>query len=185
LLPIRAPTPPIYAILCEQDELLDYLLMIKRPNLEIRTGGWTALHYAACTGSHKCLELLLKYELIQENIDCPIDDIAHDPPPDWRTTALHIAATKGRHVAALLLTQPFPPPECDAKWERIPKWDAVHEPANALQMTAHWNMPLHISARQNDWDLCQIILHASDDPTVRNGQGKVPAAIAREFGFEN
>jgi hypothetical protein len=183
---ISSPTPIVYAILCEQDDLLQYL-GTKTPHLGQRVNGWTPLHYAACTQSHKCLETLLKYEYVQQNIDAPVEEPGLPRVPSGRgTTALHIACTNRRHAAAILLTQPLPTPDFDAAGRRIeaatPDMD-VQQPANALQMTAHGHMPLHIAARQNDWDMCQIILHAADDATVRNSDGKTAADIAREHQY--
>ena len=182
---IRAPTPLIYTILCEQDELLKYLLEVKRPDLSIKVNGWAPIHYAACTGSHKCLELLLKCEYIQRNIDMPVDEPSGaQRVPNSGTTALHIAATNRRHAAALLLTQDLPFPEYDDNGDKMDDRDSFIEaymPANPVQMSAYGSMPLHIAVRQRDWDMCQIILHASHDPTVRNSQGKTAKDIAREF----
>jgi hypothetical protein len=45
-------------------------------------------------------------------------------------------------------------------------------------------MPLHIAAHLGDWDLCQVLLHAADDPTVRNAAGKTPAELAKERHFD-
>jgi hypothetical protein len=135
------------------------------------------------------LETLLKYEYIQQNIDAPVEVPGLPSVPSGRgTTALHIACTNRRHAAAILLTQPLPTPDFDATGRRIEEARPdveVHQPANAMQMTAHGHMPLHIAARQNDWDMCQIILHAADDATVRNGDGKTPADIAREHRYND
>jgi hypothetical protein len=184
---IRAPTPLIYSILCEQPDLFSYMLTSKTPDLSIRVNGWTPLHYAAITESHKCLEILLKYKYIQENIDLPVEDSGVPNASGRGATALHIAASNRRHAAVLLLTQTLPPIEFDGHGVKIeirsPN-DPIYEPANALGVTAHGNMPIHIAARLGDWDLCQIILHATEDPTVRNTAGKTPAEIAREYRYD-
>jgi ankyrin repeat protein len=184
---IRSPTPLIYAILCERPELLEYMLTVKKPNLSLRVNGWTCLHYATITASHKCLELLLKFEYIQENIDIPVDDPGLPKIPGRGTTAMHIAATNRRHAAALLLLQGFSPPEYDREGAKIANpgpADRINGRANGLAVSASGNMPLHIAARQNDWDMCQIILCATDDATIRNDAGKTPADIAREYHFD-
>lgn len=191
---IRAPTPLIYAILCEQDEILKYLLDVKHPNLSIRVNGWAPIHYAAYTYDHKCLELLLKYEYIQENIDVPVDE----PPgiktsPGYATTALHIAATNRRHANAILLTMDFDSPEFGPNGEKIVSQGSTddgdtsvyHHPANPCQKSAFGNLPIHIAAKQRDWDMCQILLNACDDTTVRNDAGKTPADIARSEKCED
>ncbi|OHS99525.1 hypothetical protein TRFO_34029 [Tritrichomonas foetus] len=187
---IRAPTPLIYTILCEQDELLKYLLEVKVPDLSVRVNGWAPIHYAACTHGHKCLELLLKYEYIQQNIDMPVEEPPGIQIQEGRaTTALHIASTNRRHANALLLTLDLPAPTFDGNGNKIDPDSEneieYHQPANALQMSAYGNMPLHIAARQKDWDMCQILLHASDDATVRNEKGNTPADIAREHKYDD
>jgi ankyrin repeat protein len=182
---IRAPTPLIYAILCEQDEILFYLLTTKHPDLSIRVKGWTPLHFSASTVSHKCLELLLKFECIQNNIDERVEEPMTHIPQGQGTTALHIAVTNRRHASVLLLTQDLELPEFDLQGQKIDSRAEreVFPPANALQLSAHGNMAIHIAAYQRDWDMCQILLHAADDSTVRNNDGKTPADIAREKMF--
>lgn len=207
---IRSPTPLIYTILCEQDELLKYLLEVKIPNLSVRVNGWAPIHYAACTYSHKCLELLLKYEYIQQNIDMPIEEpVGIHIAKDHATTALHIAATNRRHANALLLTLELPKFEYDCNGKKIDPNNATnssinhnenddddddndntdlnveYQSANALQKSAYGNTPLHIAARQRDWDMCQILLHASDDSTVKNDANKTPADVARENKYDD
>ena len=184
---IRSPTLLIYTILCEQDELLKYLLEVKSPNLNARVNGWAPIHYAACTYDHKCLELLLKYEYIQQNIDMAIDEPSGVlVSPGQATTALHVAATNKRHANALLLTQvPLPKIEYHDDGRKVEPDDVFdyYQSSNPLQMTPHGSMPLHIAARQRDWDMCQILLHASDDATVRNMKGQTAADIARHYKF--
>lgn len=203
---IRSPTPLIYTILCEQDELLKYLLEKKNPNLSVRVNGWAPIHYAACTYGHKCLELLLKYEYIQQNIDMPVNEPQGiQVKKDHATTALHIAATNRRHANALLLTLELPKFEYDCNGNKINNnntknsikdddnddddnasdMNIEYQPANALQKSAYGNTPLHIAALQRDWDMCQILLHASDDSTVKNDANKTPADIAREHKYDD
>lgn len=203
---IKSPTPLIYTILCEQDEILKYLLEVKLPNLSTRVKGWAPIHYAACTYDHKCLELLLKYEYIQQNIDMPvIEPNGIIIAKDHATTALHIAATNRRHANALLLTLELPKFEYDCKGKKVERnttnssikndkeeeednendTSIEYQPANALQKSAYGNTPLHIAAKQRDWDMCQILLHASDDSTVKNDDNKTPADIARDNQFDD
>ena len=184
---IRAPTPLVYSILCEQPELLDYLLRVKSPDLSVRVNGWAPIHYAACTGSHRCLEILLSYKYTQVNIDMPVvEPVGVTRQEKMATTALHIAVTNKRHAAALLLTQDLNPPKFDENGQPVDSATVeLRSPANAKQMSTYGNMPLHIAARQNDWDMCQILLHASGMEAVdmRNKQNKTAVDIAREFGF--
>jgi hypothetical protein len=63
----------ILAILCKQDEILDYILENKRPDLSVRVDGYTALHLAALIKDCRPLKLLFQYQWIQENINFPIE----------------------------------------------------------------------------------------------------------------
>lgn len=181
---IRSPTPVIYTILCEQEELLKYILETKKPDLSIRVNGWAPIHYAAITVSHKCLELMLKYAYIQENIDCPVDENIASQGNLGKTTALHIATTNRRHAQAILLTQELPRIEFNEDSTPVSQSPTdevqLNEPANPNQLSFHGNAPLHIAARQKDWDMCQILLNAYNDTSKTNSQGKTAADIARE-----
>ena len=180
---IQSPTPLIYAILCEQDEILEYLLETKQPDLSKRVNGWAPIHFAACLSSSDCLRVLLRYEYIQENIDIPVETHLISQPGNI-TTALHIATTNRRHENVILLTQDLPTIVYDGTGKKIEGIEVIpHQPANPSQLTASGNAPLHIAARQNDWDMCQIILNASDDSTIKNQEGKTAEDIAIQFGF--
>lgn len=185
---IRAPTPIVYTILCEQEELLQYLIDTKAPDLSVTVNGWAPIHYAAATGSYKCMEVLLKHEFIQQNVDMPVIERNKPTSEEKRSTALHIAATNHCHAQAILLTQEsFPPSEIDLAGKSVdperPEAE-IHQGANVTQMSAYGNMPLHIAACQNDWDMCQILLHANDDSTIRNEKLMTAADIAKQRKFD-
>lgn len=185
---IQDPTPLILSILCEQIEILEYFLIHKRPDLSVRVNGWAPIHYAACIGDFKCLQQLLKYEFIQENIDMPIVEPFAVPEGRY-TTALHVAVTNKRHAQAILLTQDLPPIQYTSGGDVIDSNspvldDSDHQPANASQLSAHGNSPLHIAARQNDWDMCQILLHVIADSNLMNDSGKTAANVALDRNLE-
>lgn len=179
---IKHPTIVIYTILCEQPEILQYILETKHPNLFQYVNGWAAIHYAACTKDPECMKVLLKYQSIQENIDFPIIDPINAPEGHF-TTALHVATTNLRHPQVLLLTQPLQSIEYDGNFSKIDT-NANHfkyKSANVLQKSSIGNMPIHIAVRQNNWDLCQILLAAYFDVTVLNDKGQTPIDIAVQF----
>ena len=179
---IKHPTIVIYTILCEQPDILLYLLQNKKPDLSIYVNGWAAIHYAACTKDYECMKILLKFQNIQENIDFPvIEPIKVNE--GHTTTALHIATTNRRHAQVILLTQPLPQIEYDGNFTKIPDGSEIftYKPANVLQKSAFGNYPIHIAVRQNDWDLCQILLSISDDLSLKNDKGQTPIDIAVQF----
>lgn len=181
---IHAPTPVVYTILCEQPELLDYLLRVKSGDLSVRVQGWAPIHYAACTGSHKCLEVLLRYKFTWENIDIPVDEPAGVPRKrSPSTTALHVAVTNRRHAAAILLTEDPTTPFIDSANDEVGHF--IPQRVDIHAFTTFGNAPIHIAARQNDWDMCQILLNAGADLTLRNDQGKTAIDIAREFHYND
>lgn len=63
----------MYAILCEQEEIVEYILECKSPNVKMYVEGYNCLHLAAMIKDHRCLKLLLQHEWIQENIDITLD----------------------------------------------------------------------------------------------------------------
>ena len=165
-------TPIVACILSEQDKLLKYLINNFHPDLSIKCDGWAPIHFSCCTGSYKCLKVLLKQQYIQENIDAFIDyHFAADNGNG--TTALHVAATNKCHAQALLLTTELPKIDSEASYQS----------ANPTQKSAFGNTPLHIAAFNNDWDMCQILLNANDDCTIVNDDGLTPLQIAKNNGY--
>ena len=182
------PTPLIYAIVCEQAEILEYFLETTQPDLSISCNGWKPIHFASYCKDPKILRILLRMDYIQQNVDAPI--IERGAKSSGRcTTALHIAVSNHRHAQALLLTQSFPAVEFGLDGKRILSSDSpiaddsTRQPANPIQLTTSGNAPLHIAAFTNDWDMCQILLNVSDDNYILNCDEKTPIDIARERGY--
>ena len=171
---IKNVTPIVACILSEQDKLLEYLIDNFQPDLSIKCNGWAPLHFSCCTGSYKCLKILLKYPYIQENIDAYID-FPFTKEEGFGTTALHIAVTNKCHAQALLLTNELPTLADGSSYQS----------ANPIQQSFSGNTPLHIAAFNNDWDMCQIILNANDDCTILNSDGFTPLRIAKSKGFDD
>jgi len=170
---INNPTPLVLAILCEKAEIVEYILKEKNPNLNKRVNGWNAIHYASCTVDYQSLKHLLAEDFYSMNIDIEVQ-YPFTVPSNNRTTSLHIAVTNNRHAQALMLLFPY------LSHQKYIENDSL-APANPKQPSAHGNMPIHIAARNGDWDMHQILLHASDDITITNDQGKTPIDILREY----
>ena len=165
---IRDINPIVCCILLEKHKLLDFLLNTYHPKLSFYCNEWAAIHYACCTGSYKCLQVLLNQPYIQENIDIPVLD-RFDPQPECRTTALHIAVTNKCYAQAILLTMPLP---------KL-KDGREYQPANATQKSSFGNTPLHIAVYNNDWKMCQILMNSCDDLTINNNEKCTPIKIAK------
>lgn len=185
---IYGPTPLILAVLFQKPKILAFLLETCKCDFDQTVDGWTVFHYACCTSDPQCLQILLKYEYIQQNIDKPIID--ESTVEGQRTTALHIAVSNGRHAQAILLTQPLPAIQFNEAGRILDDNSPVADEsslqqADALQVSAHGNTPLHIAAFQNDWDMCQIILNAVGDFSLENSDGQTAVDIARFHGYDD
>lgn len=179
------PTPVIFAIACEKSEILYYFIENLKPDLSICCNGWAPLHYAAIIESPSCMQILLKTEYIQANIDYPVQSLLSK---DTNLTALHIAVSFCRHGQALLLTQNFMQPEFNIDIDRIlfkntPISDeSAQQPADCMHRTMSGNTPLHIAAYRNDWDMCQILLLSVPDKDIINDKEQTPSELARFYG---
>ena len=183
---IESPTIVVLTILCEQDSLLNFILNEFKPDLSVRVNGWLPLHFACCTGSHKCLQTLLQYEYIQENIDSEVDVqnvLIHDP--SRRTTALHIAVSNRCHAQAIILCSDLPQIiyGSDGKKLETAK-DSEYQSVNINQLSVHGNTPLHIAAKINDIDMTKILCVFGAETNVENQEGKTPFAIASSTGHD-
>ena len=82
---VAGPTVVVYAILCEQPDVLKFFLSKFQPDMGMATCGWTPLHFACATRDVSCLRLLLEHKDVQNNINLGFGSEV------GTTTALHIA----------------------------------------------------------------------------------------------
>jgi ankyrin repeat protein len=170
---LAGPTVTMLAILCEQDELLDYILMNLGPDLSVQVEGLTALHLAAIVKDPRPLQLLLRNQWIQENIDLPLNLPGIQPEPGDFTTALHCAVNNRRYAQVLLLLSDFPD---------IPDSDRPrYRPANADQRSANGSTPIYIAVYLRDSNLVRILLAANCDATIECRSGKSAVTLAMEL----
>jgi hypothetical protein len=108
------------AILCEQDEILNYILENKSPDLSVRVDGYTALHLAAMVKDYRPLKLLIQYQWVQENIDLAIELKGVKSERNDFTTDLHAAVSNNRIPQIFLLVSELPP------YKKIPEPKAQH-----------------------------------------------------------
>ena len=181
---IRGPTMVMLAILCEQDEILQYILDTKQPDLSVRVEGQTALHIAAMTKDWRCLSILLKYPYIQENIDQPVEIPGITATPGDKTTALHIAVNNRRLANVFLLVSDLPPlaRSADDKEGNEEAQDAAtYSPANVLIRTDFGSPPLYLAVFNKDPKIVRVLLAAGADATQKHAKGKTVLELAKEL----
>jgi hypothetical protein len=160
---LRGPTITMLSILCEQEELLDYILTNLSPDLSVRIEGYTALHLAAMVRDYRPLRRLLQCAWVQENIDLLIEMPGTQPASADFTTALHAAVSNRRIYNVFLLLSEF------------------HEfaSANVDQRSAAGSTPLYIAAFLGDANLVEVLLSAGADATVVCASGLTALDVAR------
>lgn len=174
---VSEPTPIVLAILCEQPEILQYMINTFHPSFNNPVNGWYPIHYAACTGDYKCMQVLLQYETVQKNIDITLK--THTGAVSTNT-ALHVAAANHLHAQALLLTSPLPDIIYDSnfvKYETPVK--STYVPANSSKVTSSGSSPLHSAVKSADIDMVKILLHAKTDINIVNNDQFTALDIAK------
>lgn len=176
---ISEPTPLILAILCEQPEILQYLIDTFHPSFSLSINGWLPIHYAACTGDYKCLQVLLQYESIQENIDVGIKVSGSKST----NTALHVAVSNHLHAQTLLLSSPLPDIIFDKNNKRLETpLKSPYKPANPLLLTSTGCSPLHLAVKCSDIDMIKILLYIKSDLSIKNNDGFTALEMAKDSG---
>lgn len=200
-LPLRGPTMTMLAILCEQDEILNYILENKSPDLSVRVDGYTALHLAAMVKDYRPLQLLIQYQWVQENIDLPIELKGVKSERTDFTTALHAAVSNNRIPQIFLLVSELPPykkiPEPKtqnpqgarkaAEPEPAPVEEeshTVYNPANLDQRSAVGSPVLYIATFLKNAVAVEILRAAGADPTKANAKGETSIQLAEKYKKE-
>jgi ankyrin repeat protein len=194
---IRGPTMTMLAVLCEQDEILQYILENKGPDLSVRVSGYTAVHLAAMVKDYRPLQLLIQYEWVQENIDMPIELKGVQSESTDFTTALHAAVSNRRIPQIFLLISDFPPYKRlpAAKPQHAPSGKAdegsgappedethtVYNPANVDQRSAVGSPALYIATFMKEPAMVEILRAAGADPTRANAKGETSIQLAERY----
>ena len=189
---IYGPTAMMYAIQCEQDEILQFILDTLEPDASIYVQGYNALHLAAMTKDWHCLNILLHYKYFQENVDMPVKvDEATDEKAV--TTALHCAISNRRLYNVMLLVSQFP------KWKTIQARKALvvkpdeakpeeekkendaadddqgieYAPANVLKVSAtSKSPPVYLAVSVKQPQIVRVLLAASADLSQMTERGE-------------
>jgi ankyrin repeat protein len=200
---LRGPTMTMLAVLCEQDEILQYILETKCPDLSVRVDGYTALHLAAMIKDYRPLKLLIQYQWVQENINIAIELKGVPAQQGDFTTALHAAVSNHRLANIFLLISDFPAykkmPEAkpthvssakkskDAAAEPPPSDDEPaqsYQPANVDQRSAAGSSPLYIAVFLKDPKAVAVLLAAGADVSLENTKGESPLKLAERLKQE-
>ncbi|KAH0793676.1 NF-kappa-B inhibitor epsilon [Histomonas meleagridis] len=159
---IRGPTPLFLAVLCEQDEIVDYILKEKNPDLNQKIEGFNIIHIAALSRDYHCLRILLKYKWVLEHINDKVELENIPSKPEFKTTALHIAVTNHNYVNVFLLLRCFD--FFQSSNSNIDSDQSFH--VNIDQRSASGSTPLYIAAFQQDLRMVKILLNAGADPNM-------------------
>ena len=175
---IKGPTILMFAILCERDDIVEYVLSHKEPDLLKMVEGYAAIHLAAMIADYKCLYLLLQQPTILNNIDMPVDLPGTVKDDSLATTALHIAVSNRRDNNVYLLLDPPLKQGEDG---------AVYQGANINQKASSYSTPLYIAAHSGDYKMIRLLLAYEPDPSIQGGnlflggdQGRTPLEHAKE-----
>lgn len=161
---VRGPTVLIWAILCEQNGIVEIIMEEYEPDLSIRVDGKTALHFAAMIPESECLTVLLRTAYFHHNVSCQVDGVG--------ATALHVAVSNRSLRCAMVLVTDLP----DVRYGD--PCDDVDGLCVNL-MTTSGASSLHIAARMTDYDMCRILVSANADTTARDAAGRTPADVAK------
>ncbi|KAK8838057.1 hypothetical protein M9Y10_036007 [Tritrichomonas musculus] len=177
---IRGPTMLMYAILCEQNEIVEYILECKNPKVKKYVEGYNCLHLAAMIKDSKCLKLLLQHKWIQDNIDIPLNLPDRQAREDEGTTALHLAVSNRRYANVFLLLSKMP----KARWpQKKANQRTVEEEfedymfeysADVNKKSDSGSTPLHIAVSLCDYGMVRILLSAITDIDICDAKGKRP-----------
>lgn len=206
---IKGPTMLMFAILCEQDEIVEYILDNKNPDVSKPVEGYKCLHLAAMVKDPRCLKLLLQHAWIQENIDDPIELLGTNAQDNEKTTALHVAVSNRRYANAILLKDHFPKPRWFKKKDKKPKdkdaapegteqpeenketieeEEDVNEPnetASINQKSASGSTPLYIAVFLRDYKMVRILLSCEADPSIPCAKDVTPLQLALDMQAKN
>lgn len=195
---LKGPTILMFAILCEQDEIVEYLLDAKNPNVSIKVEGYNCLHLASMIKDPRCLKLLLQHKWIQENIDEPVDFPGANAKEDEKTTALHVAVSNRRYANAILLLDHLPKPRWKHSLNKTPNLEQLNEkenleeeetierhPAFINQKSAAGLVPLYIAVFLNDYKMVRILLFFKADPTILCSKDITPIHLAEGIKKKN
>jgi ankyrin repeat protein len=188
---IRGPTIVMLCILCENEQILEYVLETKHPDLNVTVNGFNAIHLAAMIKHSGPLQVLLRYDWVQANINVAVEQVGMRPESGNFTTALHCAVSNRRVANVILLVSEFPPcrrhppPQSRRGAPAADPGDLAphYMPANVDRRAVNGALPLHLAVLGHAYDVCRVLLAAGADSTLA-GDGfnrASPVELARQL----
>ena len=171
----KGPTPLMYSIICEQDEIVDFILKNKNPDLTISSEGYSPLHLAAMVKDSHMIEALLEYKYFQDNVDNGVDFDTLSTDLGF-TSALHIAVSNHRYMNVYRLLSPFKRPIDAGEAEIRPQFLS----ANVNLESASGSTALHIALFLRDVDMIKLLLSFNASRLVENADGKTVIDLINE-----
>ena len=171
----RGPTAIMLAVVCEESEIVKFLLETKNPDLSLCADGYTAFYLSVMTKDHSCFDLLLRTEYFQENLDQEfIIKNYRKEEYDYKTTILHTAIMQRNYYAVYyLLKCPLPEiifkqSKCDT-FEIVPNKKQNNENERSIEMlnqrSALGETPLKIATSMHDYKMVFLLYDIGDpDP---------------------
>jgi hypothetical protein len=183
---IRRPTLLQLAVVCEQDEIIRYILDYKEPDLSAKSGdGRNVLHVAAAVKDYRPLQILLEYQWIQEHIDEQLNLPGQPPRDGFFNTALHVAVTSRNIPHVFLLISELPPLHVLPRGPKVEGEEQAplerYNPANFDQRSAGGSVPLHIAVQQQNLSIVRILCVSGADASIQNDYGQTPLALGQEM----
>ncbi|KAH0792174.1 ankyrin repeat and SOCS box protein 3 isoform X2 [Histomonas meleagridis] len=177
---LHGPTPLFLAILCEQDEIVDYILKEKSPDLSHTTEGFNIIHIAALSKDYHCLRVLLKYKWVLEHINDKVELENIPTKPEFKTTALHIAVTNHNYANAFLLLRCF-------DFFSSSNTNSVDDSQKVYnieidQRSMSGSTPLYIAVYLHDIKMVKILLNAGADATIQcDRENRSPLQLSEQL----
>ena len=171
----KGPTALMYAILCEQDEIFDYIIQSKNPDFTLTSEGYSLLHLAAMVKDSHMIETLLNYSYFQDNVDKGVDFGTISTDLGF-TSALHIAVTNHHYLNVYRLLTPFKWPKDVPLTENRPQYLS----ANVDMKSASGSTALHIAVFLHDVPMIKLLLSFNASRLIENADEKTVLDIIND-----
>ena len=152
---IYGPTPLVLAILCENTEIVKYLIEDKGANVEIIVSGMFPIHYAALVGIPEILICIIKRSLREVN---RLNNFFYSP--------LHIACGNENLQAVIVLL------------------DNGADPNSKSPSLESGDTPLHVSMRNKDKKIVELLLSKHANFQEVNQKNEKPIDTAQYYQNE-
>jgi ankyrin repeat protein len=165
---VRGATPLIFAILCEQTEIVRYFVETKKARLDVAVDGMRPIHYACLVGIAEIVQMILTAAPDEKSAR---NSMGYYP--------LHIAASNEHLQVVLVLIKA-------GAEVRVPNSEPKDQREIVHPAMYNMNLPLHCAMRNRDIKVARALIAGdSSEPRetviTRNRQGLVPLDVAEAF----